>query len=280
MSGHLVFLEREPASHVSYAYEVVRVLHRERSPLQEILVFENPWFGRVLALDGIVQLTERDEFVYHEMLAQVPLHAHPRPRRVAIIGGGDGGTLREVLKHPEVERAVLVEMDEAVVRVSRRFFPGLSAGFDDPRARIVIQEGSQFLRETDERFDLILVDSTDPIGPAEGLFTEEFFRTAAERLEEGMLVAQTESLYFHWRFTARVQRRLRRVFPRVDLYTVPLSTYPGNWWSFSVASQLHDPQRPLRPCRVPVRFYRPELHRRCFLPPSLYQDLLAERLPW
>lgn len=277
--SELHFVERDPYTPIAYLYPVERVLHREKSPFQEILVFESPFFGKVLALDGIVQLTERDEFFYHEMLAHVPLHLHPCPRRVCVVGGGDGGTLREVLKHREVEEVVLVEIDPRVVEVSRKFFPALSTGFDDPRTQIVHRDGADYMVGEKGRFEVILVDSTDPVGWAERLFKEEFLRATYEALtEEGILVEQTESLHFHLSFVREIQLRLSEVFPYVYLYTVALATYGGNWWTFSLGSKksLGSP----RPLKVPTRFYSEEVHSQSFLPQELYKHLLQGDLPW
>ena len=169
-----------------------RILHRETTDQQDLVIFENPLFGRVLALDNVIQTTEGDEFVYHEMLAHVPILAHGEVARVLVIGGGDGGALREVLKHP-VEQATLVEIDDQVIQLSRRHLPSLSAGaFDDPRTRVVITDGAKYVEETDDRYDLIIVDSTDPLGPGEVLFTERFYAGCKRCLEpKGIVITQS-----------------------------------------------------------------------------------------
>jgi len=269
------FTERDPFSPITYSYLMEEVLYQGRSQHQDILVFKSPFFGRVLVLDGVVQLTEWDEYYYHEMLAHVPLHAHPHPRRVLIIGGGDGGALREVLKHPGVEEVTLVEVDAQVVEVSRRFFPTLATGFADPRTRLIIAEGSAFLAGAPALFDVILVDSTDPVGLAANLFTQSFYQRAAQALTpEGMLTSQTESLHFHRDFVRQVQGRLAQVFPIVGLYAVPLATYAGNWWTFSIASRRHPVSQAIRAPQGVTRYYSAEVHRHAFLPPSLREELM------
>lgn len=274
------FRECDPYSPIVYTYPRVTMLHRERTPYQELEVFQHAHFGRVLALDGVVQLTERDEFLYHEMLVQPALHVHPRPREVLILGGGDGGSLRETLKHPEVRRVTVVELDERVVAVSKRFLPALSAGFADPRARVVLADAAAFLERPPVRYDVIIVDSTDPVGPAQKLFTPDFYRLAGRALaRDGVFVAQTESLLFHAHLVADVQRALRDIFPIVDCYAQPLATYAGNWWTFSIASRVHSPRRP-RATAVPTRYYSREVHRHAFLPRALYRRLLAGTLEW
>ena len=225
MSNGDILLECDPFSPVQYSYPITRRLHREHSGKQEIEVVESTHFGRMLLLDGVVQLTERDEFFYHELLVHVPLHAHDSPRRVLIVGGGDGGSLREVLKHSTVEEVTLVEYDQRVIEVSRAFLPALSVGFDDPRARVVIEDGVEFLRSVREPFDVIVVDSNAPVGAAQGLYSTPFLQRASEALSaSGMLVVQSESLHFHMDFIVEFQRRLREVFPIADLYSPALAT--------------------------------------------------------
>ncbi len=277
------FLERDPFAPIVYTYPGVTPLHREATPYQEIQVLEHPHFGRMLVLDGVVQLTERDEFFYHEMLVHPALHAHPAPRDVLIIGGGDGGSLREALTHQTVRRVHLVELDERVVAVSREFFPGLSTGFDDPRATILHRDGVDHLEHPPHPYDVIIVDSTDPVGPAERLFSTPFYRAAAAALTpDGLLATQSESLHFHRDFVATVQRRLREAFPIVDCYTQPLSTYAGNWWAFAIASKGRSPRAPRAGTggTVASRYYSTEVHRKAFLPRSILRRLLAGTLDW
>lgn len=255
-------------------------LFREQSPFQLVEVFETEGFGRLLTLDGIIMLTERDEFVYHDMLTHLPLCAHPNPRNILIIGGGDGGTLREVLKHPSVQRADLVEIDEMVIRVSREFLPALSVGFDDARTRIFCEDGSRFVREHPNSYDVVLVDSTDPVGPAVGLFEEPFFRSVSECLRpDGVLTLQSESPFFDGDIVRSVVQRLRGIFPHVRLYLAPVVTYPGGHWSFSFAGKAFGPldgpyadhfsKRGLE-----TRFYTPGIHLASLQLPRFVKDIL------
>ncbi len=273
----LFFHEKDPFAPIQYSYRVDEVICHRRTRHQDLLIFRSPYFGRVLALDGVVQLTERDEYLYHEMLAHVALHAHPRPVDVLIIGGGDGGTLREVVKHECVGRIVMVELDQGVIEASREFLPSLSTGFTDPRVRVIEAEGSSYMANADDKFDLIVVDSTDPVGPAQSLFTAECFSSAFSALKpDGLLVGQTESLHFHRSFIREVQRNLRSIFNLADLYSVPLATYAGNWWTFSIASKLHDPRQLARDVRVSTRYYARDVHHQAFIPSSLYNQLMSE----
>jgi spermidine synthase len=252
---------------MAQALQVDEVLYDAVSPYQRIQVAVSPQFGRMLILDDAVQTTEGDEHIYHEMLAHLPLVAHPDPKRVLIIGGGDGGTLEEALKHP-VEQATMVEIDRAVVDVSRTYLPGIARGaFDDPRARLLIADGIAFVRDTDERFDAVLVDSTDPKGAAEALFGEAFFALCARVLtSEGILCMQSGSLLYQRDVLGGVHGALSRIFPLVLSYWAAIPTYPGTLWTFTLATRSADPrmlERTAIAARIHgfgLRYYGPETH--------------------
>ena len=271
------FFERDPYAPVRHCYAVNRVLYHTKSPYQEILVFENPFFGKVLVLDGVVQLTERDEFIYHEMLAHVPMMAHPNPKKVLIIGGGDGGTLREVLKHKTVEEAVLVDIDKEVIETSKKFFPNLSKAFNDPRAIVVNEDGFKYLQDYENEFDVIIVDSTDPVGYAYALTTEEFFKMVFRALkEDGIYVGQSESIHYHLDIVRKFQNNLKAVFPIVDLYTAVIPTYAGYWWTFSIASKKHNVREPKRVKDFETKYYSEGVHKTSFLSEELYEKLIVK----
>jgi spermidine synthase len=269
------FVERDPYAPLRHQYPVSKVLHEEKSEYQEILVLESPHFGRMLVLDGVVQLDEKYEFMYHEFLAHVPLCAHPEPEEVLIIGGGDGGTLREVLKHKCVKRAVLVDIDKRVIEVSKKFFPTLSVGFDDPRAIVVNEDGFKFIQECEGEFDVVIVDSTDPVGFAHVLTTEDFYRFVFRALkDEGIFAGQTESLHYHLEMVVRIQKNLKKVFPVVDLFTSVVPIYAGYWWTYSIASKKHGVREPLREPDGELKIYSKEMHRYAFLPEGFYKKIL------
>lgn len=251
------------------ALQVGDILFDRRSTFQRVQVVTSPVFGRMLVLDDAVQTTERDEHVYHEMLVHVPMALHPDPRRVLIIGGGDGGTLEEVLKHP-VTSVTMVEIDRAVVEVSRAFLPSIAgAAFDDPRGRLLIEDGIAFVRRTDEPFDVILVDSTDPKGPGVALFSEEFYRGCRRILTpSGVLSVQSGSLLYQRDLMDLVARHLGAVFPIVAPYWAAIPAYPGTLWSFTLAGSQSDPRRP-RALPIPgLRYYAPAVHQAALsLPP-------------
>lgn len=223
-------------------WKVNRLLHQERSPFQEITVFENDALGRVLALDGIPQTSTRDGFIYNEMIAHIPLTTHPNPRRVAIIGGGDGGAAREVVKYPEVEEVTLVEIDQRVVELSARWLPEVFGEALDPRVRPTYRDGNEWIREQEGTYDCIIVDSSDPVGPATVLFEQTFYEQVARALkDDGLMVCQSESPFFHAPVLQQVVRHLRQLFPIVRTYLATIPTYPGGSWSFTLASKKWDP---------------------------------------
>jgi len=270
------FIENDPYAPIQYSYEVSRVLYRGRSRFQDIMVFENPFFGKILVLDGVVQITEKDEFFYHEMLAHVVMSSHPDPRKVVVIGGGDGGTVREVLKHKSVEKVYFIEIDEEVINVSKKFFPGVASGMKDKRVEIKCMDGAEFVKGRRSDIDVVIVDSTDIVGFAKSLFTKKFFRSIKNSLtENGMFVTLSESLHFHKEIVKEVQETMRAVFPVVDLYTAPLATYAGNWWSFSIGSKKLDPREIRSRSRIRTGYYCPEIHSSAFLPAELYKRLLS-----
>jgi spermidine synthase len=241
-----------------------------QSPFQHVQIIDTVSFGRALVLDDALQTTEADEFLYHEPLAQMPLLAHPQPRRVLIVGGGDGGALRHALMHDTVERVVQVEIDELVVTACQRWLAGIAAGaFHDPRAELVIGDGLAYLRDVSEPFDVILVDSTDPVGPAEGLISEEFYRLAASALSEnGIFTMQTGSPLLMRDELDAAATRMRCVFPIVRTYLGHVPSYPGVLWSWTAGSMTLDPSTPRRSAPPGLRYYTPDVHRAAFALPA------------
>ena len=275
------FFEKEPYSPVEYTYEVEKVLFKTKSNFQEIVVIENPYFGKMLFLDGILQITERDEFFYHEMLTHIVMHSHPNPTRIVIIGGGDGGVVREVLKHKTVEKIYFVEIDEEVINVSKKFFPDVSYSIDDTKVEIKIMDGADFIKKCPSKIDIIIVDSTDIIGFARSLFSEDFFVSVKKVLsDDGLFVTHSESLHYHKDIVIEVQKTLKKGFPIVDLYTAPIATYPGNWWTFSIGSKQLNPREIRRPFEIETRYYDNEIHKQSFLTKKLYLKLLNKKLAW
>ncbi|WP_372425926.1 polyamine aminopropyltransferase [Salinarimonas chemoclinalis] len=259
-------------------FRVDRLVHYEKTEHQELVVFDNACFGRVLALDGIVQLTQHDHHVYHEMIAHVPVLAHGAVRDVLVIGGGDGGVLREVLRH-EALRATLVEIDARVIETARAHLPFVGAdAFDHPRAEIVIGDGLAYVRDTERRFDVIVVDSTDPVGPAAALFGESFYRDCARRLTPGgVLVTQAGVPFFQGAQVAQAHRLRARLFAHATVYLAAVPTYTGGPIALGFASDadLVPGDLPLlrerfAAARLETRYYAPDVHVGAFaLPPEV-----------
>ena len=261
-----------------------RLLYDSETAHQRLRLFENPIFGRVLTLDGVVQVTTGDEFIYHEMMAHTPILAHGAARSVLIIGGGDGGMAREALKHPGVGRVVMVEIDAGVIEFSRKFLPGVSAGaFDDPRLEVVIADGAEYIARQGESFDVILVDSTDPIGPGEVLFTETFYGHAKRRLAPGgVLVTQNGVPFLQPDELRNTMRAFRALFADATCYLASIPTYAGGPMAFGWGTdgQARDAAGEVLEGRLAssgiegLRYYTPAVHRAAFALPGYVAALL------
>lgn len=250
-----------------------RRLLSEKTPFQKMEIYETDSHGRVLLLDGLVQTTEKDEFFYHEMLVHPAMMAHPRPQDILIIGGGDGGALREVLRH-RVRSAVLVEIDARVIEVCRKHFPGLALSFGDKRAEIVVDDGNRFIRETDRRFDVILVDSSDPVGPSVVLHQRSFYVALKMCLRpNGIIAAQAGAPLFHLEHLRKKRVFLKELFSIALYYLGPVPTYPGGLWCYAFLSDRVDPRKDLGK-NVPrkLKYYNSDVHHGAFALPEFMRD--------
>ena len=265
------------------ALRVDRLIYDSRTDHQRLQVFENARFGRVLTLDDVVQTTEGDNFIYHEMMVHVPVLAHGAARRVLIIGGGDGGIAREVLRHPGVERVTMVEIDAGVVEFSREYLPTLSAGaFDDPRLALVIADGAIFMREAGESFDVIIVDSTDPVGPAEVLFTDTFYGHAKRRLAPGgILVTQNGVPFVQGAELTNTMRAFKALFADWGCYLATVPTYAGGpmamgWGTDGDARGVSEAvlAERLAAAGFAPDYYTPAVHRAAFALPGYVARLM------
>lgn len=259
-------------------FRMDKLLHEVRTEHQHLVIFENPRMGRVMALDGVIQTTEADEFIYHEMLTHVPILAHGAAKRVLIIGGGDGGMLREVTKHAGVEHITMVEIDGTVVDMCKEFLPNHSKGaYDDPRLNLVIDDGMRFVSTTEEKFDVIISDSTDPIGPGEVLFSENFYQACRRCLNEGgILVTQNGTPFMQLGEVQTTAGRLRGLFADWHFYQAAVPTYIGGamtfaWGSTDVAYRKLS-RETLRErfigSSIVTRYYNPEVHIGAFAMPQ------------
>jgi spermidine synthase len=259
-------------------FRIDEMLYEAKTDHQHLMIFQNVVFGRVMVLDGIVQTTEKDEFIYHEMMAHVPILAHGQARRVLIVGGGDGGLLREVTRHRQVAHVTQVEIDAQVIDLCRRYLPNHSQGaFDDPRVDIVIDDGLGFVRKTDRRFDVILSDSTDPIGPGEALFREDFYAACKCCLAPGgILVTQNGVPFLQPDEIQATARRISRVFDDWHFYAAAVPTYTGGIMTFAWGTDdkalRHTDIEVLRTrcasADINTRYYTPEIHAAAFALPK------------
>ncbi|MDP4090669.1 MAG: polyamine aminopropyltransferase [Bacillota bacterium] len=272
-----MWLREGQIENAAMTYKIKETLVRRQTEFQDLAIVDTYAFGRMLILDGIVQTTIRDEFVYHEMISHIPLYTHPNPRKVLVVGGGDGGVIRETLRHPYVEKAVLCEIDAAVIEECRKFLPEISCALDDPRCEIFVGDGIKFVHEHKNEFDVIIVDSTDPFGAAEGLFGGSFYKEISECLtEEGIFIAQTETPFYLPEVVKKVFRDAREVFPVTKLFMAAIPTYPGGFWSFTIGSKKFDPQNADLNGRIelPMKYYTKNLHKACFTLPKYIEELI------
>jgi spermidine synthase len=259
---------------------IKNVLYRSRSEYQEIAILETEKLGRMLVIDGITMLTEFDEYAYHEMISHVPLLVHPKPARVLIIGGGDGGALREVLKHPEVEQVHVCEIDEQVITVCKKYLPLLASSYDDPRVTVFHEDGARFIERAVDAYEVIVVDSTDPIGPGRILFQHAFYENLKRALsDQGIAVTQCESIYLHGHVIKGVHAFARHLFPSLAYYYTLVPTYPSGLIGFYFCSLGHDPKAldEERAGRLKgLNYYTPDIHRSAFTLPRFAAALFEE----
>ena len=272
------------SDNVGITMKTTKTLFSGKSKYQQLDIVETLEFGRMMLLDGLVMVTERDEFIYHDMIVHPALFTHPSPKKVLVIGGGDGGSIREIMKHPEVELAVLCEIDGLVIEKSIEFLPSMASEIDghNPRVKLHVDDGLAYIREHQNEFDVILVDSTDPIGPAVGLFEEKFYRLVFSALrEDGIMIAQSESPFYHAEIQKSMYQNLRAVFPIVEMYQAFIPTYPSGFWSFAFASKKYHPVNDFDHDRASqrnfeTRYYNEDLHRGAFMLPTFARDNIAE----
>lgn len=279
----LWFTERH-TQNAKFSIKVDRQLYSGQSEFQRIDVFESKEFGRFLTLDGYMMLTEKDEFIYHEMITHVAMAVHPNAKRVLVIGAGDGGVVRELCRYSSVEHIDLVEIDELVVEVCKEHLPQTACKLGDERVHIHYQDGLKFVRRCEASYDLIIVDSTDPFGPGEGLFTKEFYGNCYKALrDDGIMVNQHESPFYHDDAIAmqRAHKRIVQSFPISRVYQAHIPTYPSGHWLFGFASKQYHPIRDLDKAAwgklgLNTKYYNPNLHIGSFALPNYVEELLRE----
>lgn len=260
---------------------VTKTLHAEKTAFQELAIVETPQWGRLLSLDGFFQTNDVDEFVYHEMGAHVPLFTHADPRRVLVVGGGDGGMVREIVKHPGVDHVDLVEIDGRVVELCKEYFPNISSALTGhPKVSVHIDDGIKWVKGHEAEYDVIIIDSSEPIGPGIGLFTPEFYASVYRSLTgDGVMVAQSESPWTNQNVIKMAIRGISQSFPITRLYTCAVPTYPAGLWSFTLGSKKYDPldaEPKARFAGIQTKYYTPDLHLAAFQLPRFVQQMVEE----
>ena len=272
----------EHSEDTRFSIRVDKQLYSAKSDFQRIDVFESKEFGRFLTLDGLMMVTEKDEFIYHDMIVHIPMAANPNIKKVLVIGAGDGGTVRELTRYDSIEKIDMVEIDAMVVEACRKFIPQTASKLDDPRVTLFFEDGLKFVRDKVSAYDLIIVDSTDPFGPGEGLFTKEFYGNCYKALTaEGILVNQHECPYYdsYAKSMKRAHDRIVELFPIAKVYQAHIPTYPSGHWLFGFASKKIDPVSDLDAAKwnalgLETKYYNTELHTGCFALPNYVKELL------
>ena len=265
-------------SGVALSFEIMETLYSQKSRFQQIDLYQTRHHGRMMVLDGIIQLTQFDEFAYQEMLAHVPLFAHPDPRDILVIGGGDGGILREIGRHDRVETIDFCEIDEAVIMVSKKFLPGLACGFNDPRVHVHIGDGNTFVNDKKTAYDVIIVDSSDPIGPGETLYNKSFYKSLKNALKPGGIIAtQGESIFMHQDWVITLAGITRELFLVQAYANIQVPTYPGGNIGICMGSlgpKLTTPARQIsHKMQDQLKYYTPQIHKAAFVLPYFAEKL-------
>ena len=253
------------------------ILLNKDTEYQHIMVADTEEYGRIMVLDGAIQITERDEFCYHEMMAHVAMCSHPEPSRVLIVGGGDGGILREIVKYDILDKVTLVDIDKEVIQASRDFFPGVSCGLNHSKAEILPMDAMEFIINHENQFDVIIVDSTDPVDFAAGLFQSSFYSDVFKSLKKmGLLVAQTESPFAEPRLMKQAYLEMKKTFKDVYLCWGAMPTYPTGMWTYTIGGKGIDPQIPQRTPPAGLKYYSEAIHKHCFTLPVFLQEIIEE----
>jgi spermidine synthase len=274
--GGLWYTERQTPK-FGITMKINKMLHTEQTEFQFLEMAETAEFGNMLYLDGMVMTSQVDEFVYHEMVAHPVLNTHPNPKHVLVVGGGDGGVIREILKHEKVEKAVLVEIDGKVIEYSKKYLPEIACGLENPRVEVKVDDGFMHIIKSKNMYDVIMVDSTEPVGPAAPLFERGFYQGIFEALkEDGMFVAQTDNPWFKADLIKKVNSDVKEIFPITRTYVANIPTYPSGLWTFTMGSKKYDPltikEEEIKD--LPTKYYSPELHHAAFKLPKFVKALV------
>lgn len=273
-----LWISEQQNEDVNFSCRVKKTIYSEKTDFQQIDIVETEFFGKMMVLDGVIQTTTFDEFIYHEMIVHVPMLTHPNPKKVLVIGGGDGGSVREVSKHSSVEKIDWVDIDGKVIKACKTYLPEWNPTIEsNPVVALKIQDGIAHMRESKGQYDVIIVDCSDPVGPGELLFTYEFYKDIYGALkEDGLFVQQTESPFYHRDLIKGIQRDVKAIYPVTRLYMANIPTYPSGLHCFTIGSKKYDPMQPAAG-RVPdfeTRCYSPEAHAASFMLPKYVKELV------
>ncbi|TDQ38768.1 polyamine aminopropyltransferase [Aureibacillus halotolerans] len=274
-----IWFTEKQTPHFGITAAVKESLVHKQTAFQKLDLVDTEEFGRMLLLDDMVMTTEKDEFVYHEMVAHVPMFTHPNPEHVLVVGGGDGGVIREVLKHPSVKKATLVEIDGDVIHYSKQYLPSIAGALDDEKVEVKVDDGFMHIAQSESAYDVIMVDSTEPVGPAAKLFEKGFYEGISKALKaDGIFVAQTDNPWFKADLIQQVVKDVKEIFPITRVYTANVPTYPSGLWTFTIGSKTQDPLqvRDERFHAIESKYYTPALHKACFVLPRFVETLLTE----
>lgn len=274
--GGFWFTEKQ-TENFGITIKINKTLHTEQTEFQKLDMVETEEFGNMLFLDGMVMTSQKDEFVYHEMVAHPVLNTHPNPESVLVVGGGDGGVIREIMKHEKVKKATLVDIDGKVIEYSKKYLPEIASELDNPRVEVKVDDGFMHIVKSKNLYDVIMVDSTEPVGPAAPLFERGFYQGIYEALkEDGMFVAQTDNPWFKADLIRKVNKDIKEIFPVAKAYYANIPTYPSGMWIFQIGSKKYDPEA-VDVNSIPERetkYYTPRLHHASFILPKFVEDLV------
>lgn len=272
-----LWLTEDDRDNLKISYRIKEIVFEEKSDFQHVMILDSYDFGRMLVLDGVVQTTSLDGHIYNEMISHVSISLHPKPQRVLIIGGGDCGVAKEVCKYPEIEKIDMVEIDEVVVKACKAHLPEVSGGLSDPRVQFIFDDGVIFASDKENEYDLVIVDSSDPVGPAEILFEKSFYESLHKALkEDGLMVCQSDSPLFQSKLNTQTYQRIGSLFPYIKMYTAVVPTYPGGIWSFTIGSKRYHTLHPEKVKDKNTYYVTEQMVESCFSLPQFVQENLKK----
>ena len=273
-----LWVTEQQNENVNFTCRVKRTIYSEKTEFQQVEVLETEYFGKMMILDGVIQTTTFDEFIYHEMIVHVPMLAHPAPKKVLVIGGGDGGSVREIIRHKSVEKVDWVDIDGRVIEICKAYLPEWNSSvWGNSLVEQKTEDGLKHIKESEGEYDVVIVDCSDPVGPGELLFTREFYKDIFGALkEDGLFVQQTESPFYHRELIKRVQQDVKGIYPVTGLYTASIPTYPSGLHCFTIGSKKYDPSCQLRPADFETRWYSAKTHEASFILPPFIEELTKE----